>query len=213
MEKENFNPIKFIKKYYKIVLLISFLPLVISILMKCVIFKVSSGDANGWLSFWGSYFGGIISGALTLAGVSYTIISNNKNIEKSFELQSLENYKNNMGHRMTKFYELKYIAFEAERLTDNRYKPDIIKEQRIGYVINNLNKMLELSIYVDDMMFEETKEFVDKVRGTFEEGIAMEKIAPLLDYFSSVVQSEHENRLIVEFKLVSKKIKEKATII
>ncbi|WP_374966154.1 hypothetical protein [Lysinibacillus sp. RS5] len=213
MEKEDFNLIEFIKKYYKVILLILFLPLVIAILMKLVIFKVFSGDANGWLSFWGSYFGGIISGMLTLIGVSYTIISNNKNIKESFELQSLENYKNNMGFRMTKFYELKYIAYEGMRLTDNKYKPDELQIDRIGYVISNLNKMLELSIYVDDIMFEDTKVFVDKVRETYDEGITMEELEPLLDSFTSVVGSEHEDRLIDEFKLVSKKIKEKATII
>lgn len=213
MEKEDFNLIRFGKQYYKFILLILFLPLVISILMKWAIFKVFSGDVNGWLSFWGSYFGGIISGALTLVGVSYTLTSNNKNIKESFELQSLENYKNNMGFRMTKFYELKYIAYEAERLTNNKYKPDILQTERTGYIISNLNKMLELSIYVDDNMFEVTKAFVDEVRGTYEGGITMEKIVPLLDSFTSAIELEHENRLIDEFKMVSKKIKEKAAII
>ncbi|BAQ11320.1 hypothetical protein OXB_2849 [Bacillus sp. OxB-1] len=51
------------------ILLISVIPILVNLLATKAIFEGTSGEFNSWLGFWGSYFGGIVSGVLTLGGV------------------------------------------------------------------------------------------------------------------------------------------------
>jgi len=59
----------FICTLFLVLALIFLIPFFINKLATYKFFKGTSGEFNAWLSFWGSYFGGVISGTITLGGV------------------------------------------------------------------------------------------------------------------------------------------------
>lgn len=68
------------KRPFLVILGVFLLPLILAGGMYITIFSFAKGEASGWLGFWGSYLGGLISGIFTFAAVYY-----------AFNLQRKEN--------------------------------------------------------------------------------------------------------------------------
>lgn len=73
-KKNNGIPLLYIVLGSALISLIVFSPIIVNLIVKIDWFKesVSGGEAD-WLSFYGSYLGGILGGILTLVGVVLTI--------------------------------------------------------------------------------------------------------------------------------------------
>ncbi|MFC9542264.1 hypothetical protein ACFTQ7_20650 [Lysinibacillus sp. NPDC056959] len=82
------------KKYIiGILSVIILLPLLINFIGNKMVFD-SEGEYGEWLSFWGSYLGGVMSGALTLIGVSIGLKNEQR---KNLTMRYLQNAKDING--------------------------------------------------------------------------------------------------------------------
>ncbi|WP_301108397.1 hypothetical protein [Sporosarcina sp.] len=124
------------------ILLISVIPVCVNLLATNDIFKGSSGDFNSWLGFWGSFFGGIISGILTLGGVYIGI-----NHERKYSL-----YLRYISHKrqLDKFVEwvekLENMALFTEK-ADIKFLNTFKKIESEGEDLINSISGLDISIY------------------------------------------------------------------
>lgn len=95
------QPIKFSNKTYIIsAIILIVIPIVVNELMSFHIVKVY-GDTNAWVGFLGSYFGSIISGAITLIGVLLTLQHSEKESKKALDLAKKEARRNQLPIMIT----------------------------------------------------------------------------------------------------------------
>jgi len=83
-------------------ILILFVPLVISFLVKIPFFQFSSGSADTWITFWGSYLGALI-GAVTV----YLVTTMQLREERKMQLDSIEKENQKAFDRDTQQYHFK----------------------------------------------------------------------------------------------------------
>lgn len=196
------------------------LPIIINGLMFIRIIPIK-GDENTWISslstFWGAIIGGIISGLLTLVGVSLTIKASFKGIKDTIEFQSKEGYKDRVGSKLKHLYTVKSIIYRTDRLLSNRKygwdekfeKVDIsiINNSILEYLLPNLNNLLELSASVDWEFYEDIKSFVENARKDIysnSKDIDFDSLTEEVDRIAIEIESKHENRLSEEFREASK---------
>ncbi|WP_369378773.1 hypothetical protein [Lysinibacillus fusiformis] len=79
--------------FFGLIIAIVVLPIIINMTGKIIVIN-SDGEYGEWLSFWGSYLGGIISGALTLIGVSIGLKNEQR---KNLTMRFLQNAKDING--------------------------------------------------------------------------------------------------------------------
>lgn len=80
--KEQFVPKKTV---IWIVVILTSIPVILTLLMHCDIFSYALGDANGWLSYWGGYLGALIG-----AGIVFVVTNQQMKIQKSLHDETLK---------------------------------------------------------------------------------------------------------------------------
>lgn len=146
-----------------IVILLIAIPITVNILADNMMFKGTAGQFNSWLGFWGSYIGGIISGALTLGGVylglrherNYSLFTRYYTNTKQYEdfLKWVEDTK-----RVSSYSELDYSFLKRvkESMFENGTEKMIEGISRVDLEMYKLGRDIEyamdwLSIHLEQL--------------------------------------------------------------
>lgn len=191
-------------------------PIMINGLMFFNLIPVSGNEVT-WISslstFWGAIIGGVISGTLTLLGVRMSVKASFKGLNTTIEHQENEKFKETVGLKLSKLYEVKSIIYSLDRLLDRwKYSWDVnynkvdrgtIEVEIAEYILPKLNLILELSSSVDYEFYFEIKSFVDKTRLNLIIRENFEDLTKVTDVLTKVIEDNHEKRLTDKYKRAS----------
>lgn len=194
------------------------IPFIINSLMFINVIPVS-GDELIWISslstLWGAIIGGIISGTLTLIGVKMSVEASFDGLDKTIQHQENEKFKETVGLKLSKLFEVKKIIYTLDQLLGNRkYSWDgnhqkenenTINEEILKYLLPNFNLLLELSSSVDYKFYSEIKGFVDKARSIIYplKTTDFNELTVMTEKLTKDIEENHEKRLSEKFKQVS----------
>lgn len=190
---------KIIKKYWYVFLLIICFPLLLNIIYFNPCFSIgfnkelSSGE---WLSFFGSYFGGLLGGVITLLGVILTI----RYYKKQYELEKRDREKQDYHNLIIKselntLIKMKNIANNILKIYHefycewNKFSNSIILRIKIFNEYSDSNKINS------DIEF---KKFDEKYREILEKDSDVEELKNKLD-----ILLDKSNEISVEIKKLS----------
>ncbi|MFJ7971337.1 hypothetical protein [Psychrobacillus sp. NPDC096389] len=180
-----------------------------------------SGDEFTWISslstFWGAIIGGIISGTLTLIGVQMSVKASFKGLKLTIEHQESENFKESVGLKLSKLYEVKNIIYTLDRKLSNwgfswndNYEivdRGILESEIRTYIFPRFNVLLEVSSSVDYEFYYEIKSFVDKARKSFysEDEPNYNELTVITEKLTKDIEDNHETRISEKYRLLSGK--------
>lgn len=132
-----------------VIILLFSLPLITNWLMHLKTPIQVAGDTNTWIGFqatyWGAIIGGLISGALTLIGVRYTIIR-----QQHIELIKAYPEKRKLGD------DIKSTVIEAWRVTNDLLNKEEyhLLHQYTEKILNDYDTLLSKASKVNDEIYE-----------------------------------------------------------
>jgi hypothetical protein len=143
-----------------IVLIVSIVvPVITNYLMFVGNFKVA-GDEKTWIGYLGSFWGSVISGALTLIGVGFTINSSYEGIKLTLkaqkEAQERQIMIDSMKARLMNLYQPLYFLINEFHYTHGAHNFEDLTDEEKRKFSNVLSENL---IYADSKLDEKYMEF------------------------------------------------------
>lgn len=183
-------------KYWRVLLLIIVLPVIVNLIIICPSFFKIGGNPNDWLIFFGGYIGCIVSASASFIILYKTISSNEKenyanrqlqvNVLTAELAQSRLNDIRNIVSRLICAYESEDLILVASSLEhDSQPILQIIKRIGTSVRVENTNLRLALNAMNDDISKSFLKE-VDNFYLTFREMII--ELVWMAEYSLSNVQ-------------------------